>query len=223
MSGALTLLVVLAGLAGLGVGLLTVARLRFRPLASAWRVQAPRPGDVVVPLAGGAACALLAARFGASPVLPAYLYLAVVSMPLAAIDVEHHRLPDVLTLPSYPIALALLGVAAFLVPAGPRHLVMASVGMAALWGLYAGLYLLAPKGVGRGDVKLAGVLGIYLGWLGPSVWVLGTLGGTVLGGLFGLALVVSRRGSPKTMIPFGPFMIAGALVAALVSPWLPSM
>ncbi|MGH3095706.1 MAG: prepilin peptidase [Streptosporangiales bacterium] len=215
-------LALLAGLAGLVAGLHAVARLRSRPIVSAWRVEVRRPRDVVVPLAAAVACALLAVRFGTSPVLPAYLYLAIVAMPLAAIDVEHHRLPDVLTLPSYPIALALLGAAAFLVPAGTRHLVMALIGMAALWSLYAVLYLLAPKGIGRGDVKLAGVLGIYLGWLGPDAWVLGAFAGPVLGGLFGLALVVTRRGSRRTLIPFGPFMLAGTLAAVLAAAWLPS-
>lgn len=158
---------------------------------------------------------LVAVRFGAVVVLPAYIYLVLVGLALAAIDAEEHRLPNKLTLPSYPVALGLLVIAGFF--AGWTHLVAALVGMGALWLLYALLFLISPSGIGWGDVKLAGVLGIYLGWLGADSWILGTFLGVLLGGLFAVALVMTRRAGRKTMIPFGPFMIAGALIAVIVS------
>lgn len=209
------LLAVLTGLAGLIAGVLTVARLQDRDWREAWRPRIARPRDVVVPLACVAGCVLVAVRFGAAAVLPAYVYLVVVGLALAAVDAEEHRLPNKLTLPSYPVALGLLAIAAF--SAGWTHLVAALVGMGALWLLYALLFLISPSGIGWGDVKLAGVLGIYLGWLGAHSWVLGTFLGVLLGGLFALALVIGRRAGRKTMIPFGPFMIAGALIAVIVS------
>ncbi|MBO0828482.1 MAG: prepilin peptidase [Streptosporangiales bacterium] len=207
---------VLAGLLGLVAGLLVVARLDGRTLRSAWRVRVRRPRDVVVPLAGVVACAALALRFGTSPALPAYLYLALVSLPLAAVDVEQHRLPDVLTLPSYPIALVLLGAAALAAGQGVRML-HAAVGMAALVALYALLHLVNPRGMGLGDVKLAGVLGAYLGWLGADAWLVGAVLGVLLGGATAVVLLALRKVTAKSHLPFGPFMLAGAIVAVLVS------
>lgn len=207
---------VLAGVLGLVAGVLVNARLAGRPVRSSWRVSVRRPRDVVVPLVGVAVCAAFALRFGPSAVLPAYLYLALVSLPLAAIDVEQHRLPDVLTLPSYPIALALLGAAALFGGQG-RHMLPAVVGMVALGVLYVVLHLVNPRGMGLGDVKLAGVLGIYLGWLGADTWLVGAFLGVLFGGLTAVALLVLRKVTAKSYIPFGPFMIAGTLVAVLLS------
>lgn len=209
-----TLLPVLTGALGLVVGLLVVARLAGRPLRAVWRVRRPR--DVVVPVAGVVACAALAVRFGTSPALPAYLYLALVALPLAAIDVEQHRLPDVLTLPSYPIALALLGAAA-LADGHGRLMLSVLAGMAGLVAVYGLLHLVNPRGMGLGDVKLAGVLGAYLGWLGVDAWLVGAVLGVLLGGLTALVLLALRRVTAKSPLPFGPFMIAGALLAVLVS------
>ncbi|HEX6446173.1 MAG TPA: A24 family peptidase [Streptosporangiales bacterium] len=205
---------VLTGAFGLVAGLLVAARLGRRPLRSAWRIRGPR--DLVAPLAGAVVCAALAVRFGAVPVLPAYLYLALVSLPLAAIDVEQHRLPDALTLPSYPVALVLLGAAALAGGQG-RRMLSALAGLAALGALYALLHLLDRRGMGLGDVKLAGVLGAYLGWLGVDAWLVGAVLGVLLGGLTALVLLALRRVTAKSHLPFGPFMIAGALVAVLLS------
>jgi len=168
------------------------------------------------------AAALLAAgvlRFGWSALLPAYCYLALVSIPLAVIDVLSGRLPDRLTLPSYPIALALLGGAALAVPAGGRHYLHALAGLAACAAFYGVLWLISPASIGLGDVKLAGALGLYLGWFGARAVLAGLLGGFVLAAAAGLALIAVRRATRKTQIPFGPFMLAAAL-AVLLTPAL---
>ncbi len=70
--------------------------------------------------------------------------------------------------------------------------------------------------MGMGDVKLAGVLGMALGWLGWGVLIVGGFLGFVYGAIIGLALMVGRRAGRRTAIPFGPFMVAGALTAILV-------
>jgi leader peptidase (prepilin peptidase) / N-methyltransferase len=168
------------------------------------------------------AATLLAAgalRFGWSALLPAYCYLALVSIPLAVIDVLSHRLPDRLTLPSYPIALALLGAAALAVPGGGQHYLHALTGMAACALFYGVLWLISPASIGLGDVKLAGVLGLYLGWFGARATLAGLLGGFVLAAVVGLGLVAARRATRKTHIPFGPFMLAATL-AVLLTPAL---
>jgi leader peptidase (prepilin peptidase) / N-methyltransferase len=88
------------------------------------------------------------------------------------------------------------------------------LGMAALFVFYLGLsFTYKGRGMGRGDVKLAGVLGLYLGWLGWSSLLVGVFAGFLLGGLVGGALLALRRAGLRTQFPFGPSMLAGAFVA----------
>ncbi|HEY5985781.1 MAG TPA: hypothetical protein VIV12_05265 [Streptosporangiaceae bacterium] len=83
--------------------------------------------------------------------------------------------------------------------------------MAVTWAFYYLLLLIYPAGFGGGDVKLSGVVGLYLGWFGPGALLLGAMGAFVLAGLTGVALLAARQVTRKTMIPFGPFMLAAAL------------
>ena len=82
--------------------------------------------------------------------------------------------------------------------------------MAALYAFYFVLRLVRPGGMGGGDVKLAGVIGIYLGWLGWGALAVGAFAAFLFGGVFGIALMLVRRAGRKTAIPFGPWMILGA-------------
>src|SRR5262249_31929160 len=132
--------------------------------------------------------------------LPAYLYLAAVGVLLAYVDVAVKRLPDPFTLPTYVVGPALLGVAV-LVDGHPMRLVYALIGLAVLWALYAVQHFFTPGAIGWGDVKLAGVIGLYLGWRGASAWWLGTLAGFVLAGLYAAFLLLTRRGTRKSEIP----------------------
>jgi leader peptidase (prepilin peptidase)/N-methyltransferase len=166
----------------------------------------------LVELLTGAVFAGLAARLGPDWALPGFLYLGAVCVALALIDLDHKRLPNVLTLPSYVVGAVLLGAAAFL-EGEPRAIVRALAGMAVLYGVYFLLAFAYPAGMGFGDVKLAGVLGLYLAYLSWSTWFVGWLLGFLLGGLFGVLAILVRRASRKTQVPYGPFMIAGALIA----------
>lgn len=167
-----------------------------------------------------AACVVVAAvlgwRIGARPELPAFLYLGVVGVVLTVIDAALKRLPDPVTLPSYLLGSALLGAAAPFTEEGGARLVHALLGMAALWLLYALQWFLAPGQIGRGDVKLAGVLGLYLGWLGLGASVIGVLAIHLISGLYAAGLLITRRAGLRSQIPFGPFMIIGTLAAVLV-------
>jgi leader peptidase (prepilin peptidase)/N-methyltransferase len=163
----------------------------------------------------GALFAVMAVRFGFDPVLPAYLYLAAVGLALALIDLDCKRLPDALTLPSYPVAVVLLGVAA-LTGSDSGSLLRALLGGAAMYAVYFALCFAYPAGMGFGDVKLAGVLGLYTAWIGWGAWAVGLFLGFFLGGAFGLALIALKRGGRKTAVPFGPFMLLGVLIAVLV-------
>ena len=165
-------------------------------------------------------------------VLLACAYFAVMAVRLTMIDVRQHRLPDRIVFPSYAVAgVLLLGAVAIHAVAGapaaaavpgaaaglfgvPGLRVVA--GGAALWLFYFLLRALYPPGMGFGDVKLAGVLGMYLGFLGWPHVLAGTFAAFLLGGLWSLGLLASRRGTLKSSIPFGPFMLAGTAVAMMV-------
>jgi len=157
---------------------------------------------------------LLAGRLGPVPELPAYLYLGAVGVALAIIDLQCRRLPDSLTLPSYAVGIALLGLAALAARDADAAL-RALGGMAGLFAFYFLLALVNPAGMGYGDVKLSGVLGLYLGWLGWGEVLLGTFLAFLLSALTGLGMIAVGRATLKSALPFGPFMLAGALFAVL--------
>lgn len=169
----------------------------------------------VVEAVTAALFAVMALHFGADPALPAFLYLVAVGVALAAIDLDTRRLPDALTLPSYAVGVVLLGVAA-LVNADAWAIIRALIGMAALYAFYFALAWISPRGMGFGDVKLAGVLGLFLGYLGWEVLIVGGFLGFLIGGVLGVALMLLGRAGRRSTIPFGPSMIAGAWVAVLV-------
>jgi leader peptidase (prepilin peptidase)/N-methyltransferase len=168
----------------------------------------------LVELLTAVAWVVLATRIGLEPELPAFLYLGAIAVALALIDIDVKRLPNAIVLPSYVVGAVLLGVAA-IVDGEPERLVRMVIGGAALYAFYFVLMLIQPRGMGFGDVKLAGVLGGYLAWLGWGELVVGAFTAFLLGGLAGIALMAVRRAGRKSHIPFGPWMLLGALVAIL--------
>ncbi len=162
-------------LLGLAAGIaVTVVVVRFRP---------PPPRVVVVLVVASlfVGMALRLSAVGQLPALPAYLYFVAVGVALTLIDLDCKRLPNALVLPSYPVVLVLLAVAALGQHDGAA-IVRALIGMAVLFGLYLVLALIYPAGMGFGDVKLAGVLGAVLGYLSYAVLLIGAFAGFFLGG-----------------------------------------
>jgi leader peptidase (prepilin peptidase)/N-methyltransferase len=155
----------------------------------------------------------VAARFGCSWELPAYLYLAAVAIALAMIDLDVMRLPDKIVLPSYAVAAALL-VPVSLTAGDPADLLRGFLAAGLLYLLYR---VLAIWGMGGGDVKLAPLLGFYLGWLGWGAVAVGALAGFLLGGVVGGMLIALKLASRKSRIPFGPYMLAGAFLAVFAA------
>jgi leader peptidase (prepilin peptidase) / N-methyltransferase len=143
--------------------------------------------------------------------LVAFLYLAAISVVLALIDLDTHTLPNRIVLPSYIVGIALLGAASIL-SGDYGALLRAGIGMAALWLAYLAMALAYPGGMGFGDVKLAGVLGLYLAWVGWGELAVGAFAAFLLGGLFSIGLIIARKAGRKSGIPFGPWMLAGAWV-----------
>lgn len=142
-------------------------------------------------------------------VLVAFLYLAAISVALTLIDIDVRKLPNVIVLPSYVVALVLLAVASVL-SNDYSGLVRAGIAMSALVIAYFLMAFIYPGGMGLGDVKLAGVIGIYLGWIGWGALAVGALAAFVLGGIFALLLISAKKATRKSGVPFGPWMLAGA-------------
>ncbi|MFF2229924.1 prepilin peptidase [Streptomyces anulatus] len=190
--------------------------------AEAGRVAGtPAPGPVayapgvLAPVVTVAACVALAAATGARPELIGWLALTPVAVLLAVVDRRVHRLPDPLTLPLAAAVVLLLGGAALL-PGHAGSWTSGLLGGLALGGFYLLLFLINPNGMGFGDVKLALALGVALGWYGWTVLFVGGFAGFLFGALYGLALVLLRRAGRRTGIPFGPFMLGGALTGLLL-------
>lgn len=163
-------------------------------------------------VAGALAAGLLGARIGWDPALLFLLYLVPVCVALAVVDWHTRFLPTRLIAPSYGVVGALV-VLAWLLTGDTSALVRSLVGWVASFAFFFVQWFVYPRGLGYGDVRLSGLLGLALGWLGATPLVLGVLGGFVLGaaggGLLSLLGVFRRR-----HYPFGPFMVLGALLGA---------
>jgi leader peptidase (prepilin peptidase)/N-methyltransferase len=173
------------------------------------------PRYPLVEAAAGVLFGLTAWRFGFNAALPAYLYLVAVGLALALIDYDTQRLPDALTLPSYGVGVGLLGVAAAVDGTGDA-LLRAVICAAIAFAFYFLVWFAYPAGMGFGDVKLSGVLGLYLGWISYGVLGCGLFLGFLLGAVVSIGLVAFKGAGRKTRVPFGPFMLAGAFLAVLV-------
>ena len=189
----------------------------------AFRATRLRGWTLAAALATAAVVAAVMVRFWLTPPLPAYCYLAAVAVPLAFIDARQRRLPNLATLPSYPASLLLLGAAALFVTGGPGRFVHALIGMAVAVAFFLGLLLVSPAGIGPGDVKLAGPLGAYLGWLGADAFVTGLMAAWLLAAATAIGLLAARRATRKSEIPFGPFLIAATLGVVLASGFIPAL
>ena len=174
---------------------------------------------VLIELLAAAVTALLFARFGTQPDVAAFAYLGVVGVvgvALTEIDLAVHRLPDRLTLLTYPALIVLLGLAAVSDGNGAA-LIRALLGGLVLAAAYLLLGLASAGQLGGSDIKLGGLIGLALGWLGWQTLIEGAFLGFVLAAMAGLALLAMCRISLRTKTSFGPFILAGALLAVLAS------
>jgi leader peptidase (prepilin peptidase)/N-methyltransferase len=161
-------------------------------------------------------------QLGLGSAVPAYLYFSAVGVALAAIDLEHRRLPTAIVAPSYPVVAVLLGLSAWW-----QHdawsLARSVLSGLILFAFFVLLVFVYPAGMGYGDVRLAGLVGGVLGYLSWAALVIGAFAGFLLGAVVGVVVIAAGRGSRKTAVPFGPFMLAGVLLALFVAdplaPW----
>jgi leader peptidase (prepilin peptidase)/N-methyltransferase len=208
---------IVAGLLGLGLGhLINRAAGSFpwssnRPTGLLGRGKlAVRPP--VIELGTALLFVLAALWFGLTWELPAFLFLAASGVLLAVIDLQHRLLPDRVVVPSIGIGAALL-LGAALAEQNWDALLRAALGAAVLFAVFLLLALVSPSGLGMGDVKLAGLLGLYLGWLGWGAVVVGAASGFVIQAVLALVLLAGRRIGLRGELPFGPAMLLGAVLA----------
>jgi leader peptidase (prepilin peptidase)/N-methyltransferase len=168
----------------------------------------------------------LTLRFGLSAELPAYLYLVTVGVALTMIDFDLRRLPDAIILPSYIVTVILL------LPAGAASAnwyagVRALTGMTALLMLYFALALAYPNGLGFGDVKLAGLVGLYLGWLSWNALFLTAVGSLLIACVGGTAVQMTRQATGAVAVRITPCLVSAAVLALFlttpISNWYASL
>jgi leader peptidase (prepilin peptidase)/N-methyltransferase len=205
------LVAVVCGLVGLFTGVL-VNRVAGRFPWTGRKSGAPAVRRPVVEVGTAALFVVVVLRFGASWELLPFLFLAGVAVLLAVVDVQHKLLPNRVVVPSIAIGSVLLLVAA--VPGGDwADLLRGVLAGLVLFAVYLVLALVNPRGLGMGDVKLAGLLGLHLGWLGWPVVVYGTLAAFLGQALIALLLLATRHIGLRGELPFGPAMLLGAAVA----------
>lgn len=167
-------------------------------------------------VAAGVGAVLGWARAGEPDVL-AFAVLGLAGTAMGYVDLRRHLLPDRLTVPTLLVGGVLLAVAALVDADGGAWHVYARAWACAggLLLFYLALALVYPAGLGLGDVKLAGSLGLYLGWLGWWGPVVGTVAAFLIGGAIGLVLLATRKAHRRSAVPFGPSMLLGALVTVV--------
>ncbi|HEY6694084.1 MAG TPA: prepilin peptidase [Solirubrobacteraceae bacterium] len=184
------------------VPVLSWIALRGRCRSCGERIPARYP---LVEAGTAALCALVVIAKGADEDALLGLALVLLLVPVTLIDLDHRIIPNKLMLVGAIVAPALVLATA------PDDLVEHLVAGVAAGGFFLLAVLAYPRGMGMGDVKLAAVLGLFLGRaVGPAVFI-ALISGTLVG-----AAVIARKGARegrKTAVPFGPFLALGAVVA----------
>jgi leader peptidase (prepilin peptidase)/N-methyltransferase len=176
---------------------------------------ARRPGlGLRLALAAGVLGAAVGMRLGLSWDLLVGLPLVPVVVVLAYVDWRTTYLPTRIIAPTYGVAVVSILVAG-LASGAHDDLLRAVIGWAVYGGFFFAFWFVFPGGWGYGDVRLSGLLGLVLGYLGWSQLYVGMMSGVILGGVGGVLLGLVHR-SLRRRYPYGPFMVAGALLGILV-------
>lgn len=173
--------------------------------------------------AGAVVGATLGVSIGWAWALPWLLVLVAPCLALAVVDYVTWYLPKRLVLPSYGVV-AVLELVATLALGRPLVMVLAVGGMVVLGGYYGLMWFVSPRVMAFGDVRLGGLIGLALGPLGAATVVVSVLAAAVLSGLAYLPMklrgnAIRRegvKGPLKDNLPYGPFLLLGALVAVVV-------
>jgi leader peptidase (prepilin peptidase)/N-methyltransferase len=172
------------------------------------------PRDALVELGTGVLFVLVAWRVSSAWAVPAYCLLAASMVAISAIDLEHLRIPSPLVYTTAALGAPLLVLAS----AGTHHwsaLLSALIAGAVAFAAFFALFFAVPKGIGYGDVRLAGLCGGFLGWIGYREAIAGFLLSFIIAGVPAAILLAMHKVNRRTQIPFGPFLAAGTMIAVL--------
>ena len=175
-------------------------------------------GYPLVEVANAALWVAAGLRFGSSWVLLPYLFLFSVLLAQSVIDLELYRLLDRITFPALGASVVMVVVVS-LVEGAPGAILGAAIGAVAYFLFLFLPFIVYPKGMGFGDVKLALLMGLYLGWLHPILPLFAVLAASLLGSVAGVVLWVVRRGKSREF-PFGPWLAMGCILTILGSDWV---
>ena len=168
----------------------------------------------LVELATGLAFAATGALLGLTLLLVPMLWFVAAAISIFMIDIDVRKIPNAIVIPSWVVVGVGLAITGLVEP-DTGNVLRAALGALAMGGAYLLLALLYPAGMGMGDVKLAVLLGMVLGWFGWSQVLVGFFAGFLFGAVWGLGVILVRRGGRKTAVPFAPFMIVGTVFALL--------
>jgi leader peptidase (prepilin peptidase)/N-methyltransferase len=173
---------------------------------------------LIIELATAAIFVLFGLKFGADPALPAFCVLGAALVALVWIDLHEFRLPREITYTAFALSTIVLAIAAYVEDDFElfRNALFGAVIAVALMGL---VYVASRGGMGDGDVRLAPLLGLHLGYLSPGIVPIGLFFGFVLGAVIGVAMMAVGKAGRKTALPFGPFLAGGTVVAVFVGQW----
>ncbi len=170
------------------------------------------PRDLYVESTTAALFVVIAWRIPTMWAIPAYCVLAAGLVALSAIDLSHKRLPTPIVYITSAAA-GLLVIAASFPSHRVGHLIPALIGAAACFGGFLLVWFVAPKAMGFGDVRLAGLCGGALGWLGAGSIFVGLVASFIFAGIPAVVMLARGKATRKTAIAFGPFLALGTLVA----------
>lgn len=157
-------------------------------------------------------------RYGADAVTLALCAFVAALVALSWIDVRHQRLPREISYTAFILTSILLVIAA-LVNDEPERIWQAALGAALATAIMGAIYMAARGDMGSGDVRLAPLLGVNLGFVHLGIVPIGLLTGFVFGAVAGVGLMAAGRAGRRTPLPLGPFLAAGAIVALFAGEW----
>jgi len=171
---------------------------------------------IVVELTTVTLFVLMAIRFDDTrAAIPAYCILMAVLVAQTWIDLQTQRLPREITYTGIVLGVISLTIAAIVIDEPERIWMMALGALIALVAMWL-IYMISKGGMGDGDVRLAPLLGLYLGWLNPGIVLPGLFFGFVAGAVVGVAMMAVNQAGRRTAVPFGPFLALGTIVAIFV-------
>jgi leader peptidase (prepilin peptidase)/N-methyltransferase len=173
---------------------------------------------LIIETANTALFVLFGLKFGADAVLPAYWCLAATLVALVWIDLHEFRLPREISYTGFVISLIVM-INAVILADEPRNLWDALLGAGIALAIMAVIYFVSRGGMGDGDVRLAPLLGLHMGYLSVAIVPVGLFFGFLIGAVVGVAMLATKKAGRKTALPFGPFLAAGTVLAIFVGQW----